>query len=67
MNWIKATQENPHPTKETLYLVYHKSHNYKLLWWNSEEECWDDEDGDDFYCNDDMVSHWCDFEGPART
>lgn len=29
-----------------------------LRFWNFHYTCWDSEDGDDFFCNRDQVSHW---------
>lgn len=31
----------------------------KLLVWNEFHNCWDDEDGDDFYCKREDVTYWC--------
>ena len=32
---------------------------YILLYWNCHYECWDDEQGDDYYCDKDKVEKWC--------
>lgn len=38
--------------------VLAKPHD-KLLVWNEYHNCWDDEDGDDFYCKREDVTYWC--------
>lgn len=40
-------------------LCHDKYHNdYKILYWNVTEKCWDDEDCDDYYCDKDGVERW---------
>lgn len=31
---------------------------YCVRYWNVTEECWDDEECDDFFCRKDMVDKW---------
>ena len=31
---------------------------YGIRFWNVTEECWDDEDREDYYCGKDEVSDW---------
>ena len=59
MNWINS-KDKQHPDVENLHesvlcLVY-VNEQVKLLTWNEYHKCWDDENGDDFYCN--KVDYW---------
>lgn len=38
-------------------LVFHRG-RYGVRFWNCIEECWDEEDGDDFFCSKDSVEEW---------
>lgn len=55
MNWNKTTEGVPQNTVKVLacYRGF-----YKLLVWNSVYECWDDEEGDDYFCEKEQVSYW---------
>ena len=63
MNWITTT-EKPHPDKPGLaryehipcLVVYHGE--ICIRQWNCEYLVWDEEDGDDFCCKADEVTHW---------
>ena len=63
MNWIPTT-EKPHPDKPGLaryeqipcLVVYHGE--ICIRQWNCEHLVWDEEDGDDFCCKADEVTHW---------
>lgn len=55
MNWIKTIEEVPQSDVKVL-ACYHGF--YKLLVWNSTYECWDDEEGDDYFCDKEQVSYW---------
>lgn len=54
------------PTEEKQYLVcwaptnvcWGKYHEVRILTWNPHYNVWDDEEGDDFFCKPDQVSHW---------
>ena len=50
------------PTEEKRYLVYYgkpgRYHEIIMLTWNPHYNVWDDFDGDDYYCDPEMVSHW---------
>ena len=35
-----------------------KPRGYGVRFWNVTEECWDDEECDDYYCDKDNVSEW---------
>jgi len=54
MEWKKGT-----PTEEKQYLVcWGKYHEVRILTWNSHYNVWDDEEGDDYFCEPDQVSYW---------
>ena len=60
MEWIKG-----HPDKDGQYLVCElrefrdrKWLEIKILTWNSYYTCWDDEEGDDNYCDPEQVYCW---------
>jgi hypothetical protein len=55
MNWNKTIEEVPQSDVKVL-ACYHGF--YKLLVWNSTYECWDDEEGDDYFCDKEQVSYW---------
>ena len=63
MNWI-PTAEKQHPDKPGLaryeqipcLVVYHGE--ICIRQWNCEHLVWDREDGDDFCCRADEVTHW---------
>lgn len=31
---------------------------YGVRYWNVTEECWDDEECDDYFCDKDGIEHW---------
>ena len=39
-------------------LVQTKRRDYGVRYWNVTEECWDDEECDDYYCDKDFVVKW---------
>lgn len=39
-------------------LVITKAGRIKILAWNCEENCWDDEQGDDYACEPEGVTHY---------
>lgn len=55
--WRKVSSE-PDSMPEDEQCVLAKPHD-KLLVWNEYHNCWDDEDGDDFYCKREDVTYWC--------
>lgn len=56
MEWIKTENQTPNDGEQVLCLYYR--HTYKLLVWNNIYNCWDGEDGDDYYCSRDEVEYW---------
>lgn len=58
MDWIKFSDQKPHKCEK--YLVCFKPYKtVMVLVYNERYECWDDEDGDDYYCDFDQVDYWC--------
>ena len=63
MEWY-STKDKPHPQKpglqhyETIPCLVVFKGRVRILQWNCEHMCWDDEDGDDWFCNADAVTHW---------
>lgn len=55
--WRKVSSK-PDSMPEDEQCVLAKPHD-KLLVWNEYHNCWDDEDGDDFYCKREDVTYWC--------
>lgn len=53
--WIPV--EESLPEQEGQYLVEYNG-SIMLLWFNTFHECWDDADGDDFYCKPSEVTAW---------
>lgn len=59
MKWNKTSDVLPEANHA--YLVYDTHDNYvKILCYNNYDNCWDDEDADDYYCDIDRISHWMD-------
>ena len=56
MEWIKTENQTPNDGEQVLCWYY--GHQYKLLIWNDTYNCWDNEDGDDYFCSQDKVEYW---------
>lgn len=63
LGWI-STQDKLHPDKPGLKpyeqvpcLVVYKREVFIRLW-NCEHFVWDDEDGDDYFCSAEEITHW---------
>ena len=56
MEWIKTENQTPNDGEQVLCLYY--KYPYKLLVWNDTYNCWDNEDGDDYFCSRDEVEYW---------
>jgi hypothetical protein len=61
----KKSWQPGHPEEDGAYLVCeirtYKENKWleeKILTWNKYYECWDGEDGDDFYCKPEQVQCW---------
>ena len=55
MSVYKRTEEEIPENGEQVYCLP----QCELLVWNENEYCWDDSDGDDFYCDKYDVEAWC--------
>lgn len=70
MKWIKIASEADLPKKPGVRpyeqidcLVLHKD-AVKLLVWNCEHRVWDDDSGDDYFCDALEPTHYCVIEWP---
>ena len=62
MNWKYTSKgEYPQPSQkekdEIRCLVFRKGW-HQILCWNAHYECWDDEEGDDYFCDKEQVEKW---------
>ena len=63
MEWI-STKDKLHPDKPSVKNCEHvpclivRNRSVMLRQWNSHHLVWDTEDGDDFYCEAQDVTHW---------
>lgn len=55
MNWIKTSEQAP--IKENQYLTVRRGY-IEILTFNEYYHNWDTEDGDDYECDLEAVSHW---------
>jgi hypothetical protein len=64
MEWIKTTDKLPNREPNVDYsqvpcIVWDTRYScVRILNFNHEQECWDDEFGDDYECDIERVSHW---------
>ncbi len=58
MNWIKVTDKLPE--SDNSFLVYDTYNGVVVRPFNKFHNCWDDEDGDDYYCDavGGKITHW---------
>lgn len=54
--WIRT--EDKMPEDNELVLTSSSIYGTKLLVWNDHYKVWDDEDGDDVYCDRDKIDAW---------
>lgn len=64
MKW-KETNKNEYPDinlfPNRLYdipCLVHSKYGFMILWWNAEYKCWDNEQGDDYYCDKELIDKW---------
>jgi len=60
--WIKTSEKKPPREPNVKYsnpsvIVYYKR-EVMMLCFNHEHECWDDESGDDYFCDVEDVEYW---------
>jgi len=62
LRWIPVTERLPDRDEKSRYsqvtCEVKKDSEVLILVFNHEHECWDDKEGDDFYCSIEEVSHW---------
>ncbi len=73
MNWVKTSERLPDRVPGASYsqvpcLVWDtKFKEVRILVFNHDHECWDDEDGDDYECDIERCSHWMPLpQGPDK-
>ena len=60
--WKKSTQELPNESGS--YFVFYDN-TVRILVWNENHECWDDDSGDDYFCDPTDVTHWMELIWPS--
>ena len=55
MKWNKTIEQVP-KSGEKVLTCYHGF--YKLLVWNSSDNCWDDWEWGDYFCEKEQVKYW---------
>jgi hypothetical protein len=55
MKWNKTIEQVP-KNEEKVLACYHGF--YKLLVWNSSDNCWDDWEWGDYFCEKEQVKYW---------
>lgn len=68
--WIKTSDRLPAKPGVSRYehvhcLVYYKR-EVRILAWNCEHLCWDDESGDDYLCKPTDPTHWMPLPKPPK-
>ena len=62
LRWIPLTERLPDRDEKSRYsqviCEVKKDGEILILVFNHEYDCWDDKEGDDFYCSIEEVSHW---------
>lgn len=58
MNWISFDEQIPSDNERCL-VCYKPWKKVILLTYNSYDECWDDDEGDDYFCDFNEVDFWC--------
>jgi Protein of unknown function (DUF551) len=69
-NWISTKDRLPEKPGKLSYehvwcLVYYKG-DVRILAWNCEHLCWDQEDGDDYQCDPTAPTHWQPLPEPPK-
>ena len=58
MDWISFDTQKPNDGEKCL-VCYKPYQKVMLLTYNSYDECWDDNEGDDYFCDFTDVDYWC--------
>ncbi len=59
--WIKTADKLP--DADSNCFVFYKN-SVRILYWNNHHKVWDDESGDDYFCDAEDCSHWMPFIWP---
>lgn len=64
--WIKTKDRLPEKYTKVPCLVW-VDNTIRILCYNHDNDCWDDEDGDDIYCHTQEIEYWMPLpEGPKE-
>lgn len=68
MNWIKTSEQRPDSNNivHIRVLVWTEG-EIKILCFNHLHECWDDESGDDYFCDVEDVEYWMELPEEPKT
>jgi len=68
MNWIKTSEQRPDSNNivHVRVLVWTED-EIKILCFNHLNECWDDESGDDYFCDVEDVEYWMELPEEPKT
>ena len=58
MNWISFFDQKPNDGEKCL-VCYKPRKRVILLTYNFYDVCWDDDEGDDYFCDFTDVDYWC--------
>lgn len=58
MDWISFNEKRPDDFERCL-VCYKPWQRVIVLTYNFFDECWDDDEGDDYFCDFDEVDFWC--------
>ena len=58
MDWILFDEQRPDEFERCL-VCYKPWQRVIILTYNFFDECWDDDEGDDYFCDFDEVDYWC--------
>jgi len=58
MEWILFDEQKPEDFERCL-VCYKPWKRVIVLTYNFYDECWDDEEGDDYFCDFTEVDYWC--------
>lgn len=60
--WVRTIERLPDDDES--YLVFHPTRGLLIRVWNCYYSCWDNEDGDDYFCGHLDVTHWMQLPEP---
>lgn len=66
MQWNKTSKVTPKQDKRVLAVRKDYPKEVIILNYNEYHKCWDDAEGDDYYCDIEEILYWCDLpEAPT--